>query len=519
MNRSDSLRADAAAQAEPLHTQADTAQDILINWSPQETRVAVVENGMVQEIHLERTLERGLVGNIYLGKVSRVLPGMQSAFVDIGLERAAFLHVADVWQRLPEGVTFATRRLEPVKPIEKQVFEGQSLLVQVIKDPIGKKGARLSTQISIAGRSLVFLPQDEHIGVSQKIPQPERDVLRDRVQQLVQQHIPAQQRGGGFIVRTNGEDSNDAELLEDIRYLRKTWQKIRSEALKQPATSLLHQDLSLLQRVLRDLVSEHTHSVSIDSREQHGLLHAFGAEYMPAAAQKLRRYQGERPIFDLYNVDEEINRALGRRVELKSGGYLIIDQTEALTTIDVNTGGYVGARNFDDTIFKTNLEAAQAIARQLRIRNLGGIIVVDFIDMVRTEHQQAVLQEFRRQLARDRVKTTVCEFSPLGLVEMTRKRTRESLARTLTQPCEVCAGTGEVKTARSVCYEILREILREARQFSPREIKVLAAPEVIELFLDEESQYLASLSDFIAKPIALVAEATLAPDRYDIVLI
>lgn len=495
-------------------------QEILINWSPQETRVAVIESGVVQEIHLERTLERGLVGNIYLGRVTRVLPGMQSAFVDIGLERAAFLHVADVWQRQPGGeMPSAARRLEPVKPIEKQVFEGQSLLVQVIKDPIGKKGARLSTQISIAGRSLVFLPQDDHVGVSQKIPQPERDALRERLQQLVQAHTPKGENTGGFILRTNGEDATDAQLLEDVLYLRKTWQKIRATALRTPAGSLLHQDLGLLQRVLRDLVSEATRSVSIDSNEQFAALRQFGQEFMPAAVQKLQLYQGERPIFDLFNVDEEINRALGRRVDLKSGGYLIIDQTEALTTIDVNTGAFVGTRNFDETIFKTNLEAAQAIARQLRLRNLGGIIVVDFIDMLRTEHQQAVLHEFRRQLSRDRVKTTVCEFSPLGLVEMTRKRTRESLARTLTQPCHVCAGTGEVKTARSVCYDILREILREARQFNPRQIKVLAAPEVIELFLDEESQYLTGLSDFVEKPIALVAEPSLAPDRYDIVLV
>lgn len=495
-------------------------QEILINWSPQETRVAIVENGSVQEIHLERTLERGMVGNIYLGKVSRVLPGMQSAFVDIGFERAAFLHVADVWQRQPDGQPpVATRRLESVKPIEKQVFEGQSLLVQVIKDPIGKKGARLSTQISIAGRSLVFLPQDDHIGVSQKIPQPERDALRNRVASLVKEHTPPHESHGGFIVRTNGEEACDAELLEDIRYLRKTWQKIRTDALRSPPTSLIYQDLSLLQRVLRDLVTESTKSVNIDSNEQFTNLSAFGAEYMPAALAKLQVYRGERPIFDLYNVDEEINRALGRRVELKSGGYLIIDQTEALTTIDVNTGGFVGARNFDDTIFKTNLEATQAIARQLRMRNLGGIIVIDFIDMAPQHHQQAVLLELRKQLGRDRAKTSVCEFSPLGLVEMTRKRTRESLARTLAQPCEACAGTGEVKTPRSICYDILREILREARQFSPREIKVMAAPEVIELFLDEESQYLASLSDFIEKPIALLAEPGLSPDRYDIVLV
>ncbi|MBA3771385.1 MAG: ribonuclease G [Ramlibacter sp.] len=489
-------------------------QDILINWSPQETRVAVVENGAVQELHVERTLERGLVGNVYLGKVARVLPGMQSAFIDIGLERAAFLHVADVWHRQPEGEPPAfARNSQPQVPIEKQVFEGQSLMVQVIKDPIGTKGARLSTQISIAGRLLVFLPQDDHLGVSQKIPAEQRDALRTRLQALVGA------QGGGFILRTNGEDATDTELAEDIAYLRKTWARVRETATRLPATSLLHQDLSLLQRVLRDLVSEGTQTIRIDSHEQFTHLQAFGREFMPSAAERLQLYKGERPIFDLYSIDDEIAKALGRRVELKSGGYLIVDQTEALTTVDVNTGGFVGARNFDETIFKTNLEAAQAIARQLRLRNLGGIIIVDFIDMGRQDHRDAVLAEFRKQLSRDRVKTMAGGFSQLGLLEMTRKRTRESLAHMLCEPCAACQGKGTVKTARSVAYDILREILREARQFDPREYRVVASPKVVELFLDEESQHLAGLSDFIGKPISLQSESAMGQEQYDIVLL
>lgn len=493
-------------------------QDILINWSPQETRVAVVEHGAVQELYLERTLERGLVGNIYLGKVSRVLPGMQSAFIDIGLDRAAFLHVADVWQRQDDGEPPAfARKGEPLLPIEKQVFEGQSLMVQVIKDPLGTKGARLSTQVSIAGRLLVFLPQDDHIGVSQKIPLHEREELRQRLQALVGDKSTG--GGGGFILRTNGEDASDAELADDIAYLRKAWARIRAAALRLPATSLLHQDLDLLQRVLRDLVSDHTQTIRIDSVEQCKRLDEFGREFMPASVAKLQHYKGERPIFDLYAIDDDIAKALGRRVDLKSGGYLIVDQTEALTTVDVNTGGYVGARNFDDTIFKTNLEAAQAIARQLRLRNLGGIIIVDFIDMVREDHQQAVLVEFRKQLARDRVKTMAGSFSQLGLVEMTRKRTRESLAHVLCEPCPECQGAGQIKTARSICYEILREILREARQFNPREFRVIATPRVVELFLDEESQHLAGLSDFIGKPISLQSESAMGLAQYDIVLL
>jgi ribonuclease G len=491
-----------------------TQQDILINWSPQETRVAIVEHGAVQELHVERTLERGLVGNVYLGKVARVLPGMQSAFIDIGLERAAFLHVADVWHPPQEGETIsAARGAAALIPIEKQVFEGQALMVQVIKDPIGTKGARLSTQISIAGRLLVFLPQDDHIGVSQKIPLAQRETLRAHLLAL------AGTQGGGFILRTNGEDATEAELAEDIRYLRKAWARIKDASVRQPPKTLLHQDLSLMQRVLRDLVSESTQTIRVDSREQFDALKAFGGEFMPAAVEKLQHYKGERPIFDLYAIDEEIAKALARRVDLKSGGYLIVDQTEALTTVDVNTGGFVGARNFDDTIFKTNLEAAQAIARQLRLRNLGGIIIVDFIDMVREDHREAVLGEFRKQLARDRVKTSAGGFSHLGLVEMTRKRTRESLAHMLCESCPVCDGKGNVKTARSVAYDIFREILREARQFNPREFRVVASPRVVELFLDEESQHLASLSEFIGKPVSLQSEAAMAQEQYDIVLL
>lgn len=489
-------------------------QDILINWSPQEVRVVIMENAAVQELHVERALERGPVGNVYLGRVARVLPGMQSAFIDIGLARAAFLHVADVWHSPVAGETpMAAKSAAASIPIEKQIFEGQSLMVQVIKEPIGTKGARLSTQISIAGRLLVFLPQDDHIGVSQKIPGHQRDELRARLQQLV---AP---QGGGFILRTNGEDASDAELAEDIAYLRKAWARIKDAATQLPSPSLLHQDLSLMQRVLRDMVSESTQTIRIDSHEQFEALKAFGAEFMPMAVEKLQLYKGERPIFDLFSIDEEIARALGRRVDLKSGGYLIVDQTEALTTIDVNTGGFVGIRNFDDTIFKTNLEAAQAIARQLRLRNLGGIIIVDFIDMARDDHRDAVLAEFKKQLARDRVKTTAGGFSHLGLVEMTRKRTRESLAHMLCEPCSVCQGRGMVKTARSVAYDIFREILREARQFNPREFRVVASPKVIELFLDEESQHLAGLSEFIGKPVSLQSETAMGQEQYDIVLL
>lgn len=501
-------------------------QDILINWSPQETRVAVVEHGALQELHIERTLERGHVGNLYNGRVARVLPGMQSAFIDVGLERAAFLHVADLHTPGVPGRGVPVPEGHVPLPIERRVFEGQNLMVQVIKDAIGTKGARLTTQVSIAGRLLVFLPQDDHIGISQKIGSPEaREALRARMTALVEAQQAAEaatghiSAPGGYILRTNAEDASDAELADDIRYLRKTWQRVREKSIASPPATLLHQDLDLARRVLRDLTHDSTQSIRVDSKLQFDEMQAFGREFMPGAVGRLELYRGERPIFDLYNIDEDIKRALGRRVDLKSGGYLIIDQTEALTTIDVNTGGFVGARNFDDTIFKTNLEAAGAIARQLRLRNLGGIVILDFIDMVREDHQQQVLAELRKHLARDRTRTTVSGFSQLGLVEMTRKRTRESLAHMLCEPCPTCEGRGQVKTARSVCYEILREILREARQFSPKEFRVVASAAVVEMLLDEESQHLAGLSDFIGKPISLQAEPFGNPEQYDIVLV
>ncbi|MFH1044722.1 MAG: ribonuclease G [Pseudomonadota bacterium] len=489
------------------------SEDILINVTPQETRVAVMHSGVTQELHIERSASRGLVSNIYIGKVVRVLPGMQSAFVEIGLERAAFLHVADIWEERQSGNGEAGKTAP--RAIEKILAEGQSLLVQVIKDPLGTKGARLSTQVSIAGRTLVYLPQDSHIGISQRIEdEGGRALLRDKLQQI----LPADEKGG-FIIRTMAETATDAELLNDVRFLRKLWQDLRAKSLSSPAPSLLHQDLSLAQRELRDFVSENTDRILIDSRGNFLKLQAFARDYMQNVLARLDYYTGERPLFDLYGVEDEIEKALARRVELKSGGYLIIDQTEAMTTIDVNTGGFVGLRNFDDTIFKTNLEAAQVIARQLRLRNLGGIIIVDFIDMESEEHRGAVLAEFNKALARDRTRMTLSGFTGLGLVEMTRKRTRESLAHVLCEPCPTCGGSGQVKAARTVCYEILREILRESRQFGAREFRILAAQVVIDLFLEEESQSLAMLEDFIGKPVSMVAESSYSQEQYDIVLL
>jgi ribonuclease G len=482
--------------------------DILINTTPQETRVAVIAAGVVQELHVERASSRGLVSNIYLGKVARVLPGMQSAFVDIGLERAAFLHVADTLQHRQHAN-------EKPPPIERLLREGDTVLVQVAKDPIGTKGARLSMQISLAGRMLVYLPQEPHIGISQRI---ENEGERLHLRELLTRLRPAEETGG-YIARTSAEDAAEDEIATDIAYLRKRWTQIRDAARQVPAPSLLYQDLSLAQRVLRDVATDETQSIQIDSRETFVALQAFAQQYAPGATAKLGHYSGERPLFDLYQIDSEIERALSRRVDLKSGGYLIIDQTEAMTTIDVNTGGFVGTRNFDDTVFKTNLEAAQSIARQLRLRNLGGIIIADFIDMTTAEHRDAVLAELKKALARDRTRITVNGFTQLGLVEMTRKRTRESLAHVLCEPCPTCQGRGEIKTARTVCYEILREILRESRQFGEtREFRILGSQTVVDLFLEEESQSLAMLSDFIGKPVSMQVEGLYTQEQFDIVL-
>jgi ribonuclease G len=481
------------------------SEEILINVTPQETRVAIVEQGIVQELHIERSTSLGLVGNIYRGSVCRVLPGMQSAFVEIGLQRAAFLHVADVLE---------CTNTDQEKTIQEVLHEGQPLMVQVVKEPIGTKGARLTTQISIAGRFLVYLPQQDHIGVSQRIEdEVEREILRDRLIGLLPEKYI-----GGYIIRTMSEAASDEELLADIAYLDKVWSNIQAASHGASERSLVFQDLNLPMRILRDVVNEKTDRIVVDSRETFQKLSEFAELYAAGAVTRLEHYQGERPLFDMYNVEIEIEKAMSRKVELKSGGYLIFDQTEALTTVDVNTGGFVSGKSLSDTIFKTNLEASQCIARQLRLRNLGGIIIVDFIDMDEDSQREAVMNELKRAVEKDRARISVSGFSALGLVEMTRKRTRESLAHILCEPCPSCRGRGELKTAQTVCYEILRELLRHARQFSAREFRVLASQKVIGLLLDEESQSLANLSDFIGKPVSLQVENQYSQEAFDIVL-
>ena len=482
------------------------SEQILVNITPQETRVAILEDGVVQELHIERSAVLGLVGNIYLGQVKRVLPGMQSAFVDIGLARAGFLHVGDLVEQ--------RHAPHEEQRIERLIFEGQIIMVQVIKDPIGTKGARLSSQISLAGRLLVHFPQDDHIGISQRIAsEGDRFSLKTRLSELIPENAPR-----GFIVRTSAETADDADLSADVAYLTKRWQEIQAQAKRLPPQAMLYEDLPLSVRILRDMVSDNTTSIVVDSTENYTKMQQFANDYVNSVADKLQRYTGERPLFEQHDVEEAITEALQRRVNLKSGCYLVIDQTEAMTTIDVNTGGFVGLRNFEETLFKTNLEATHALARELRLRNLGGIIIVDFIDMERDAHKETVLQEMAKALARDRTRVTLNGFTSLGLVEITRKRTRESLAQVLCEPCPTCLGLGKVRTTQTVCYDIQRQIVRESRQYQPKGFRILAAQSVVDLFLEEEAGNLAMLIDFINKPISLSVENTYTTEQFDIIL-
>jgi ribonuclease G len=490
--------------------------ELLINITPQESRVALLENGVLQEVMIERTSKRGIVGNIYKGKVSRVLPGMEAAFIDIGLEKAAFLHASDLGHPSLEEFLDSPVPPKPSVPIGELLYEGKKLLVQVIKDPLGTKGARLTTHITIPSRYLVLMPDTNNLGVSSKIDQTaERDRLRKAVENLRTEFNDSY----GYIVRTAADGISEDELRQDMCFLRKLWQQIAKTASESPAPTQVYSDLPLVLRVLRDMVGEKIERVLIDSKETAQKVIEFSQLYIPDLANVIEAYSGERPIFDLHGVEEEIQKALQRKVPLKSGGYLIIDQTEAMTTIDVNTGGFVGSRNLEETIFRTNLEAAQAIARQLRLRNLGGIIIIDFIDMLQHDHRQQVLKLLEKTLERDYAKTYVCDVSPLGLVEMTRKRTRESLEHILCQPCPSCHGNGFIKTAETVCYEVFREILRAVRQFDARELLVLASQEVVDLMLDEESDSLAELQQFVGIPIRLQVEALYTQEHFDVVLL
>jgi ribonuclease G len=490
------------------------SEEILINVTPRETRLALIENGLLQEIYLERRSRSGYVGDIYLGKVVRVMPGMEAAFVDIGLDRAAFLHCADI---APIGADGLEVRDGESVDINTLLREGQLIVVQVAKDPIGTKGARLTTHLTLPSRHLVFLPRNLHIGISQRL---ENEEERNRLQALLEQClvVESMQERGGFIIRTAAEGATENELLEDIRFLRKLWAAVERRIGKSKDIRVLYRDLPLYLRAVRDLITPGIEKIRVDSQEAFDEIAGFIQDFIPDFRDRLELYSGERPIFDLYGIDDEIDKALGRQVKLKSGGDLIIDQTEAMTTIDVNTGAFVGTKSHAETVLKTNLEAATSIARQLRIRNLGGIIILDFIDMEDPEHQRQVLRTLTKALEKDHARTMVTGISELGLVEMTRKRTRESLGQILCSACPVCEGRARLKTPETICYEIFREIVRVARVYENDELMVLASQVVVDRLLDEESSTLADLEVLTGKTIRFQVEPMYTQEQYDVVL-
>lgn len=479
--------------------------EILLNFTPLETRVAVVEQGMLQEILIERATHRGLVGNVYLGQVVRVLPGMQACFVDIGLDRSAFLHTKD----------FPSNQETHERSIQQLVTEGQSLLVQVIKDPVGSKGARLTAEVSLPARHLVLMPFATHVGISQRI---DDEATREHLKTIAVEALKAQNLECGVIIRTAGDGQTTDDLEEDLVYLKRVWDNILKEQQTAKAPALLFEELPLTHRMIRDQIRRETDRVFIDSLETYTKLSQFASKFMPELSHLIQHYQGDRPIFDLYQIEDEIEKALSRQVELKSGAYLVVDQTEAMTTIDVNTGRFVGAHTLEQTVFRTNLEAAVAIGRQLRLRNLGGMVVIDFIDMDDDEHRRQVLRTLERSLDEDPVKTRVIGFNDLGLVVLTRKRSRESLSDLLQEPCPHCHGTGQMKTAETVCYEIFRAVMREYRAYSAEMTTVIAAPTVIDRLIDEESEALADLEAFIHRPIRLQVDGNFSQDRYEVVV-
>ncbi|ODQ00393.1 MULTISPECIES: ribonuclease G [Salinivibrio] len=485
--------------------------ELLINVTPSETRVAMIEGGNLQEIHIEREAKRGIVGNIYKGKVSRVLPGMQAAFVDIGLDKAAFLHASDIVPHT-ECVSENEKQQFQVRDISELVRQGQDIVVQVVKDPLGTKGARLTTDITLPSRYLVFMPGASHVGVSQRIESEEE---RSRLKRIVSDYCDEL---GGFIIRTAAEGATDKEMAQDAAFLKRLWKKVLERRARYKSKSMLYGELALAQRIVRDFVGTELDLIRVDSRQAYDTLEEFTSEFVPELAGKLAYYDGQQPIFDMYDTENEIQRSLERKVELKSGGYLIIDQTEAMTTIDINTGAFVGRRNLDETIFNTNVEATRAIARQLRLRNLGGIIIIDFIDMSTDEHRRRVLHSLEQALSHDRVKTNINGFTQLGLVEMTRKRTRESIEHVLCGECPTCEGRGSVKTVETVCYEVLREITRVNRAYDADKFVVYASPAVVEALVEEDSHLVAELEVFIGKQVKVKSEPLYTQEQFDVVM-
>jgi ribonuclease G len=506
------------------------ANEIVMNISDKETRVALIENGQVVEFHVERKGERGIVGNIYKGRVIKVLPGMQAAFVDIGLPRAAFLYVGDIHKEMQDFHFIADeeeqretgdadedvreegdRHFPELRPIEELISEGEEILVQISKEPLGSKGARVTSHISLPGRHLVFMPTVDHVGISRRI---ENEQARQRLREIIEGVKPP---GCGVIVRTVSEKESPEKLEADLTFLRGTWRRIIDKEKSPPAPSLIYEDLDLCLRAVRDLFTETVDRLVADSREHRQRILEFMDTFMPSLKPSVELYDGDEPIFDYFGIELELNKALGRKVWLKSGGYINIDFTEALVAIDVNTGRFVGKRNLQETILKTNLEAVKEIAYQLRLRNIGGIIIVDFIDMDRVADREKITNSLQEALRRDKQKTNILKISELGLVQMTRKRTRESLTRTLCEPCPYCEGKGFIKSHTTLCYEILRSIARDLADDPFAKLTVTAHPDVVQLLLDEGSAQLEKTQKKYNTRIQLNPNPNLSQEQYEIV--
>jgi ribonuclease G len=499
--------------------------ELVINVTSQETRIALIENGVLSELFIERQSERGIGGNIYKGKVVRVLPGMQASFVDIGLARAAFLYVADVYEDYDDLALMMgasrdngdfTMERDPLSApryhshIEDMLHEGQEVLVQVSKEPIGSKGARVTTHISLPGRYLVFMPSVDHVGISRRI---ENEVERKRLKEIISRIKPP---GAGFIVRTASEGGTEEDLLMDLNFLIKLWEKIQQRKVNASVPSGIHRDLDISLRAIRDLYTRDVEKVVVDSEKEHKAILEFIENFMPQLKYSVEYYQADEPIFDAYGVEVEISRAMGRKVWLKSGGYIVIEETEALTAVDVNTGKYVGKGNQEDTILKTNLEAVKEIAYQLRLRNIGGIIIIDFIDMEREGGRERVFQVLKEALKKDRAKTNILRISELGLIEMTRKRTRENLNRILCESCTYCEGRGIIKSKTTLCFEIFREIKLEAMNVPSKVIMVSLHPEVADFLYDEERYAIEELETKLKKKIIIKVRSDFHQEEYEI---
>ena len=496
------------------------SEEILINSTPNETRVALVENGMLQEVLLERNRKSSIVGNIYIGRVEKVLPGLQAAFIDVGLARSAFMHVTDVCSQQKiirlEGQTNQNDGSEINYPsISKMVHEGQKIIVQVYKDAIGSKGARVTCKLSIPSRFLVLLPDEADVTtLSIRITDEEE---RHRLIEILET-LRNDDQQHGIIARTNAENSNEADLKRDYQFLQKLWNKVAQRIKTGKFKQLVYQEFNLPIKTIRDFISADVRTIRTDSYDVYIKLNKFIKEFVPQWKGGLIHYKGARPIFDFHNIDDEINRGLNKFVDLKSGGNLVVDQNEAMTTIDVNTGKFVGFRNQEETIFRTNLEAAQMIARQLRLRNLGGIIIADFIDMDEEEHKNQVLKTLKKYLEQDPTRTYVHGITQLGLVEITRKRTTENLQQMLCGKCHNCHGLGLVKTVESVCYELFREIIRTVRQFQTGQIMVLASTVLIDYIYEEHTESLSELEEELGKSISLQPESSYSQEQYDVVI-